>query len=438
MELSIGGRLKHAWDVFKGQDQYQTAMYDYGPSYSRRPDRPYRSITNEKSIVTSIYTTISVDVAAVDLRHVRVDENQQYLEEIPSGLNNCLTVEANIDQASQHFVRDIVSGMFTNGTVAVVPVDTTLNPEVSGGYDIKTMRVGRIVQWYPQHVRVEIYNDKTGMKQEITIKKRVCAIIENPFYDVMNEPNGTLQRLLRKLNLLDVVDEKSSAGKLDIIMQLPYVVKSEARKQQAEERRKAVEVQLQGSEYGIAYVDATEKITQLNRPAESSLLSQIQYLTELLFSQLGLTQEIMNGSADEQTMLNYYNRTVEPILSAISQAMKRTFLTQTARTQGQSIEFYRDPFKMTPVKDLAEIADKFTRNAILSSNEVRGIIGFKPSKDPKADTLSNKNIPEPDSSAQSTGGAQAGGADSVLADLETQIDSLLANPGGATVDASAG
>lgn len=432
MELSIGGRFKHAWNAFTGQDRYRSHV-DLGPSYSRRPDRPYRSLTNERSIVSSIFNRLAVDVASIDIRHVRVDENGQYLETIPSNLNNCLTVEANIDQAAQHFVRDIANSMFDIGVVAIVAVDTTLNPAISGGYDIKNMRVGRIVQWFPQHVTVDLYNERTGLRQEITLPKKQVAIIENPFFNVMNEVNSTLQRLIRKLGLLDVVDEKQSMGKLDIIMQLPYVVKSEARKQQAQERRDALEKQLQGSEYGIGYVDATEKITQLNRPAESNLLAQVQYLTELLFSQLGLTQEIMNGTADEETMLNYYSRTIEPILSAITQGMKRTFLTNTARTQGQSIEFYRDPFKLVPVSSISEIADKFTRNEILSPNEVRGAIGMKPSSEPRADELSNRNIPQPGSETP-TGGAGEGADGDVFAQLEASIDQLLANPGGEPAD----
>lgn len=433
MAESIGGRLKHAWDVFRGQESF-TASRDYGPSTSRRPDRPYRTMANEKSIISSIYTRLSVDASSIDIRHVRVDENGQYLDTIPSGLNDCLQVEANIDQASAHFVRDVVSSMLSVGCIAVVAVDTTVNPVTTGGYDVRSLRVGRIVQWYPRHVRVDLYNEKTGLRQEVTLLKRNVAIIENPFYDVMNESNSTLQRLLRKLSLLDVVDEKQSMGKLDLILQLPYVVKSAARKEQARERRQALMDQMEGSTLGIGYVDATEKITQLNRPVESNLLTQIQYLQELLFSQLGLTQEILNGSADEETMLNYYGRTIEPLLTAVTQAMKRTFITKTARTQGQSIEFYRDPFKLVPVSEVAEIADKFTRNEIMSPNEVRGAVGMKPRPEASANELANRNMPQSGSDSPTGGAEGQGPEDSVLADLEAQIDSILANPGGDVQD----
>lgn len=433
MAMSIGGRLKHAWDAFTNQDRFRPGSTDLGPSYSRRPDRPYRSYSNERSVIASIFTRLAVDVAAIDIRHVRVDENGQYLDTIQSGLNDCLTVEANIDQSAQHFIRDIASSLFEQGVIAVVPVDTTLNPMTTGGYDIKTMRVGRIVQWFPQHVTIDLYNEKTGLRQEITLPKKVVTIIENPFFDVMNQTNSTLQRLLRKLSLLDVVDEKQSMGKLDIILQLPFVVKSAARKEEAALRRQALEDQLAGSQLGVGYVDATEKITQLNRPVENTLLTQIQYLMDLLYAQLGLTQEIMNGTADEETMLNYYSRTIEPILSAITQNMRRTFLTKTARSQGQSVDFYRDPFKLVPVSSIAEIADKFTRNAILSSNEVRGAIGMKPSDQSGADDLSNKNIPQPGSDTP-TGGAEGQSPDDVLAGLEASIDQILANPGGASTD----
>jgi len=391
-------------------------------------------MANEKSIISSIYTRLSVDASSIDIRHVRVDENGQYLDTIPSGLNDCLQVEANIDQASAHFVRDVVSSMLSVGCIAVVAVDTTVNPVTTGGYDVRSLRVGRIVQWYPRHVRVDLYNEKTGLRQEVTLLKRNVAIIENPFYDVMNESNSTLQRLLRKLSLLDVVDEKQSMGKLDLILQLPYVVKSAARKEQARERRQALMDQMEGSTLGIGYVDATEKITQLNRPVESNLLTQIQYLQELLFSQLGLTQEILNGSADEETMLNYYGRTIEPLLTAVTQAMKRTFITKTARTQGQSIEFYRDPFKLVPVSEVAEIADKFTRNEIMSPNEVRGAVGMKPRPEASANELANRNMPQSGSDSPTGGAEGQGPEDSVLADLEAQIDSILANPGGDVQD----
>lgn len=393
---SIGGRLKHAWNAFVNQDeQYTAGAYNLGASYGIRPDRTRFRMSNERSIVSSIYTRIGLDVASVSMRHVRLDENGRYLESMPSGLNNCLTIEANIDQAARAFRQDIAMSMFDKGVIALVPIDTTLSPEVVGSYDILTMRVGEIVSWYPKHVRISLYNDIRGMREEITLTKSSVAIIENPLYSVMNEPNSTLQRLIRKLNLLDSVDEQASSGKLDLIIQLPYVIKSEARRQQAEQRRKDIEVQLKGSQYGIAYTDGTERITQLNRPVENSLLAQVEYLTNMLYGQLGLTEDVFNGTANETTMLNYYNRTIEPILAAIAEGLKRSFLTKTARTQLQSVEYFRDPFKLVAISDLAEIADKFTRNEILSSNEVRGIIGVSPAKDPNADKLMNKNLPEP-------------------------------------------
>lgn len=395
MANTIGGRLKHAWNAFTNQDEkYRIHSYDAGASYGVRPDRVRLHMSNERSIISSIYTRLSVDVAANDILHVRLDEQDRFLEEIDSGLNQCLTVEANVDQAARAFRQDIALSLFDKGTIAIVPVDTTLNPELSGSYDIKTMRVGNIVQWYPQHVRVDLYNEITGKREEVTLQKSVVAIIENPLYSVMNEPNSTLQRLINKLNLLDTVDNVTNSGKLDLIIQLPYVIKSEARRQQAEQRRQDIEFQLKGSAYGIAYTDGTEKITQLNRPAENNLLKQVEYLTGMLYNQLGLTEEIMNGTADEQAMLNYNNRTIEPILAAITEAMQRTFLTKTARSQNQSIIFSKDPFKLVPVKDLAEIADKFTRNEILTSNEIRQIVGFKPSTDPEADKLQNSNMPQ--------------------------------------------
>lgn len=395
---SIGDRLKHAWNAFTNQksEDEEYSYQNYGVSYGGRADKTRRTTSNERSLVSSIFTRVGIDVAAVDMRHVRLDENEQYLETINSGLNYCLTVEANLDQAARAFRQDMAMTMFDKGVIAIVPVDTDINPEMTGGYDIKTLRVGEIVEWFPEHVRVSLYNQKTGKRQEVKLSKHVVAIVENPLYSVMNEPNSTLQRLIRKLNLLDAVDEASSSGKLDLIIQLPYVIKSEARKQQAEQRAKDIEFQLQGSKYGIAYTDGTERITQLNRPAENNMLAQVEYLTKMLYSQLGVTEEVFNGTADEKTMLNYYNRTIEPILGAISEAIARTFLTKTARTQLQSIIYIRDPFKLVAISDVAEIADKFTRNEILSSNEVRGIIGFKPSKDPKADELSNKNLPAPE------------------------------------------
>lgn len=396
---SFGQRLRHAWTIFRNNEEREEERYDYPnigtvSSYVR-PDRSRLRVSNERSQIASMYNRIAVDASSIDMRHVRVDENDQYLETLHTGLNECLTVEANIDQAARAFRLDLFLTMFDQGVIAIVPTETDLNPEITGGYDIKNMRVGWITAWYPEFVRVAVYNEKKGRREEITVPKRIVAIVENPLYMVMNEPNSTLQRLLRKLNILDVIDEQSGSGKLDIIIQLPYVIKSEARRQQAEQRREMIEDQLSGSRYGIAYTDGTEKITQLNRPAENNLMAQIEYLTNLLYSQLGLTDTVFNGTADERTMLNYYNRTIEPLLTAVTEAMIRVFLTKTARTQRQSIAFFRDPFKLVPVTQLAEIADKLTRNEIASSNEIRGIIGWKPSGDPRADQLINKNIPSP-------------------------------------------
>lgn len=393
-------RLKHAWNAFSSPDIEVTSNhYEAGFSSGTRPDRVRMRFSNERSIISSIYTRLAIDVAAIDIRHVRLDKQGRYKDEILSGLNSCLTLEANIDQAARAFRQDIVYTLFDEGVAAIVPVDTTLNPLRTGGYDIKTMRVGRIVQWYPQHVRVSVYNEKTGRRQEVLLEKRFVAIVENPLYSLMNEPNSTLQRLIRKLNLLDAVDDASSSGKLDLIIQLPYTIKTETRRLQAEQRRKDIEFQLKESRYGIAYTDGTEKITQLNRPAENNLWKQITDLTDMLYGQLGLTPEVMNGTADEKAMLNYHNRTVEPIVSAIVEAMRRTFLTQTARSQRQDILYFRNPFKLTPIETIAEVADKFTRNEILSSNEVRQIVGMRPSTDPEADKLKNSNMPEPSAPA---------------------------------------
>ena len=396
-------RLKHAWNAFVDErvdDRMRAWSGDFGTSYSSRPDRVRLHVSNERSIISSILTRISIDVASIESRHVRLDEQKRYLEDVESGLNECLTVEANLDQAARHLRQDIAMTLFDYGTAAIVPVDTTLDPNVSGGFDIKTLRVGKIVAWYPKHVRVELYNEVRGERQEVTLEKKFVAIVENPLYAVMNEPNSTLQRLIRKLNLLDSVDEAASSGKLDLIIQLPYVIKSEQRRQQAEQRRKDIEFQLKGSTYGIAYTDGTEKITQLNRPAENNLLKQVEYLMGMLYGQLGLTAEIMNGTADEATMLNYNNRTLEPIVAAIVEAMRRSFLTKTARSQKQSIMYFRDPFKLVPITDIAEIADKFTRNEIMAANEIRQAIGMKPSKDPKADELRNSNMPEVEPKAE--------------------------------------
>ena len=391
-EYSFSDRLKHAWNAFTSRDPTPPIQSTVYGGFSYRPDRIYNYRGGERSVVASIITRIAIDVAAIDVKHVRIDENGQFLEEMNSGLNNVLTLEANIDQTSRSFLQDIVQSLLEEGSVCVVPVETSLDPRYTDSYQINTMRVGKIIQWYPQHVKVDLYNDQNGRHQEITLPKKMVAIIENPLYSVMNEPNSTLQRLIRKLALLDVVDEQSSSGKLDLIIQLPYVVKSQTRKNQAEERRKQIETQLTGSKYGIAYTDGTERITQLNRPVENNLLKQVEYLTTMVYGQLGITDEVLKGVADEKTMLNYYNRTIEPILSAIALEFKRKFLTKTARTQGQSIEFYRDPFRLVPVNDMAEIADKFTRNEIMTSNEIRQVIGMKPSDDPKADELNNSNL----------------------------------------------
>lgn len=398
MEMSFGSRLKHAWNAFTGNVQMN--YRDLGMSYSYRADRPRMSRGNERSIVTSVYNRIALDVAALNVQHVRLDENGRFLSVIDDGLNNCLTLEANVDQTARSFVQDVVISMFDEGSVAIVPVDTTTDPNVSGSYDIQSLRVGQILDWYPQYIRARVYNEQTGRKEDIVVPKSAVAIIENPLYAVINEPNSTMQRLIRKLNLLDVIDEQSGSGKLDLIIQLPYVIKTEARRQQAENRRKDIENQLSGSKYGIAYTDGTEHITQLNRSVNNNLMSQIEYLTSMLYSQLGITQSILDGTADEKTMLNYNNRTIEPIISAIVDEMKRKFLTKTARSQHQSISFFRDPFKLVPVNEIAEIADKFTRNEIMTSNEIRQVVGMKPSDDPRADELRNKNLSEPSGSDQ--------------------------------------
>ncbi len=398
MEMSFGSRLRHAWNAFTGNVQMN--YRDLGMSYSYRADRPRMSRGNERSIVTSVYNRIALDVAALNVQHVRLDENGRFLSVIDDGLNNCLTLEANVDQTARSFIQDVVISMFDEGSVAIVPVDTTTNPNVSGSYDIQSLRVGQILDWYPQYIRARVYNEQTGRKEDIVVPKSAVAIIENPLYAVINEPNSTMQRLIRKLNLLDVIDEQSGSGKLDLIIQLPYVIKTEARRQQAENRRKDIESQLSGSKYGIAYTDGTEHITQLNRSVNNNLMSQIEYLTSMLYSQLGITQSILDGTADEKTMLNYNNRTIEPIISAIVDEMKRKFLTKTARSQRQSISFFRDPFKLVPVNEIAEIADKFTRNEIMTSNEIRQVVGMKPSDDPRADELRNKNLSEPSGSDQ--------------------------------------
>lgn len=438
MPEPLSTRLKHAWNAFRNRDptQVPSERRDMGYGSYTRQDRVRMHVTNERSVIISVYNRIAIDVSAVNIQHVRLDENGRFVEAITSGLNDVLTSEANIDQSNRAFIQDVVMSMFDEGVVAVVPVDTTIDPKISGSFDIQTMRTARIISWFPKHVRVRLYNENKGIQEELTLPKSQVAIIENPLYSVMNEPNSTLKRLLKKLSILDAIDEQSGSGKLDLIIQLPYVIKTPARREQAETRRKDIEMQLSGSKYGIAYTDGTERITQLNRPAENNLMEQIEYLTKMLYSQLGLTESVFDGTADEKTMLNYNNRTVVPILTAIIAEFKRKFLTKTARTQRQSIEYFRDAFSLVPVTELANIADKFTRNEILSSNEVRSVIGYKPSKDPAADELRNKNI-----NKAGAPGAEAGGGevaqngitsdqalslfDELLNGLEGDIDSII-------------
>lgn len=404
MDLSFGSRIKRAWNVFKNRDPMTDMSWRLGYGDSQRADRVILSSNNEKTIVNAIYNRIALDVASLKFRHVRLDENERFKEEMSTGLNEVLKTEANLDQSGRAFVHDMVLSMIDEGVVAAVPVETTDDPEVSSSYDILQMRVGPIVEWYPQHVKVRLYNSVTGQRQEFTFRKRDVAILENPFYAVMNAPNSTLQRLIRKLRLLDVIDEQAGSGKLDLIIQLPYTIRSEARQQQAEVRRKSVEDQLAGNKLGIAYIDSTEKVIQLNRSVENNLLKQVEYLTSMLYSQLGFSQSILDGTADEQTMLNYQNKTVEPLASTITDEFKRKFLTKTARTQGQSVMFFTEPFRITPVSQIAEIADKFTRNEILTSNEIRQIIGIKPSDDPKADELHNSNLNQEKPGDEPSGG----------------------------------
>lgn len=394
MEQTLGSRFKHAWNAFRNRDP-TINFSNVGEISYYRPDRPRFTRGNERSIVTSVYNRIAIDASAINIQHVRLDDNGRFLSIIESGLNDCLTLDANIDQTSRAFIQDAVMSMLDEGCVALVPIDTTYDPNVTSSYDILSIRTGKILEWRPLDVKVRVYNERTGRREDIIVPKKTIAIVENPLYAVINEPNSTMQRLIRKLSLLDVTDEQTASGKLDLIIQLPYIIKSEARRQQAEQRRKDIEMQLAGSKYGIAYTDGTEHITQLNRPVENNLMNQIETLTSMLYSQLGITQSIMDGTADEKTMLNYYSRTIEPIISAIVDEMKRKFLTKTARSQKQSILFFRDPFKLVPVNDIAEIADKFTRNEIMTSNEIRQIVGMKPSDDPKADQLINSNISQP-------------------------------------------
>ena len=393
--MGLGNRLQHAWNAFMNSRDPTYDNYS-GSSYTYRPDRPKLSRGNERSIVAAIENRIAIDVASLNVWHCKLDKNGMLEEILKSGLNNCLSTEANIDQTSRAFLFDTALSMLDEGVVAIVPQETTLNPKITGSYDIKSMRTGKVIQWKPNHVQIRMYNEFTGEKEDIWLPKKVVAIVENPFYAVMNEPNSTLQRLIRKLNLLDVIDEQNGSAKLDLIIQLPYQVKSDLRKQHAEDRRKSIKDQLTNDQYGIAYVDSTEKITQLNRPVENNLMGQIEYLTRMLYSQLGITEGILDGTADEQTQLNYINRTVEPIISAIVDEMKRKFLTKTARSQGQTIVFYRDPFKLVPLNNVADIVDRFTRNEVMTSNEVRQKMGLMPSKDPKADELINSNIRQPD------------------------------------------
>jgi hypothetical protein len=434
MGIAIGSRLKHAWNAFLNRDPTDN-FKNLGMGYSYRPDRPRLTRGNERSIVTSVYNRVALDAAAINIKHVRLDDNDRFMEVIESGLNTCLSVEANQDQTGRAFVQDVVMSMLDEGSVAIVPVDTDFDPNVTGSYDIYSMRTGKVLEWYPKDVKIRVYNERLGSKEDITVSKMTIAIVENPLYAVMNEPNSTMQRLVKKLNLLDAVDEQSSAGKLDLIIQLPYVIKSEARREQAEKRRSDIEQQLAGSKYGIAYTDGTERITQLNRAVENNLMAQVEYLTNLLYSQLGITQTILDGTADDKTMLNYYNRTIEPIVSAVIDEMKRKFLTKTARSQNQSILFFRDPFKLVPVNDISEIADKFTRNEIMTSNEIRQIIGMKPSVDPNADALRNKNIADNQMDPGQNAEMQESGIDveaeqeaifnQLLDELELSIDDIL-------------
>jgi hypothetical protein len=396
--LPVFSQIKKAWNAFRSNSD-QIDDYEYAaitPYYgSGSPSRPRLTVYNERSIVSSIYNRISIDVAGLVIKHIKIDADGRYIEDMPSSLNECLVWEPNIDQSPRPFRQDIAMTLFDKGVAAIVPVDTTRNPQNNALFDVYSMRVGEIVTWYPKHVRLSVYNENKGRREEITLEKRIVAIIENPLYSVMNEPNSTLQRLIRKLTLLDAIDEQSGSGKLDLIIQLPYVIKSEARRQQAEKRREDIEFQLKGSQYGIAYTDGTEKITQLNRPAENNLLKQVEYLQNMLYNQLGLTEEVMNGTANEESMLNYFNRTIEPIVDAIVESMQRAFLGPKGSKGDERIEYFRDPFKLVPINNVAEIADKFTRNEILSANEIRTYLGIKPSDDPKADKLVNSNMPQP-------------------------------------------
>lgn len=437
MADSIGKRLKNAWNAFLNRSPTRD-FEDVGPSYYYRPDRPRFTRGNDRSLVTAVFNRIALDCASIDVKHVQLDDSKRYLEDIDSGLNNCLNVEANIDQTGRAFMQDIVMSLLDEGVVAVVPTDTWKDPYKTESYDIVTMRTGKIIEWHPKHVKVRLYNENDGRQHDILLPKSMVAIVENPLFAVMNEPNSTLQRLLRKLALLDVVDEQNSSGKLDLIIQLPYIIKTAARQKQAEERRKQIEDQLAGSKYGIAYTDGTEKITQLNRSLENNLQSQVEYLTNLLYSQLGITQGVLDGSADERTMLNYYNRIIEPIMSAIVEEMERKFLTKNARTRLQAVKFFNAPFKLVTVSEIANVAQVFTSNEIMTSNEIRQIIGMKPSSDPEADELRNKNLSKTKEEVAAEGGAEGGGIQSqqdqivedLIASLEGQVDSIISGATG--------
>lgn len=432
--------IKHAWNAFISLDiktDYAIPQYG-GGAYGGRPDRTRLTIGNERSIISSIYSRIGIDVSMLDVRHCRADDGS-YVEDIDSGLNECLQVQANPDQFARAFKQDLVMSLLDEGCIAIVPVDTTENPFFTGAWDVKTLRVGRVVTWYPYHVRVSVWNQKTQLREEVTLEKKFVAVIENPMYSVMNEPNSTLRRLITKLNMLDAVDEASSSGKLDLIIQLPYVVKNETKKAQAEQRRQDIEFQLKGSKYGIAYTDGTEKITQLNRPAENNLLEQIKYLTDMLYGQLGLTDTIMNGTADEATMLNYFTRTIEPIIQSIVEGMRACFLTKTARAQGQTVLYFRDAFKLVPISLLGDVMDVTSRNEIMSANDWRPVLGLKPSKDPKADQLNNSNMPQPVVPAASDNVAPAddgSGAEEIfngaMGQANDSIDEILSSLGADT------
>lgn len=426
MAASVKQRLVHAWNAFLNQDEARWKSYENATTYGSMPDRTSSFISSERTTISSVYTRMAVDAGSVGIRHVRTDEDDRYLQDVSSGLNSCLTLQSNIDQAATAFRHDIILTMFEKGVAAIVPVDTTINPQLSSGFDIQTMRVGHIVAWHPTKVTVNLYNDQRGMREDITVDKKIVAIVVNPFYSVMNETNSTLQRLIRKLSLMDKVDDQISSGKLDLIVQLPYTIKSEARRQQAEQRRTDIEFQLKGSKYGVVYTDGTEKITQLNRPIENNFPKQVIELRNQLYNELGVTEAVMNGTADEKAMTNYFVRTIEPIVNAIVEAMRPKFLTKTARTQKQTIMYFRDLFKFTPVADIAEIADKFTRNEILSANEIRQGLGMKPSKDPKADELRNSNMPQQPDAAPATEGDDTAMAQGVIAEMNKSLDELFA------------